>query len=51
MYSTKPGKHFPHKSTDAKVYPFAEGDKDFLEKNRDVVCGHSMAFTRKAVVD
>ena len=41
-----------HKSTDAKIYPFAEGDKDLLEKNReDVVGGLSNVFTRKAVVD
>ena len=41
-----------HKSTDAKLYPFREGDKDLLEKIReDVVCGPSIVFTRKAVVD
>ena len=41
-----------HKSTDAKLYPFTEGDKDLLEKVReDVVGGPSMVFTRKAVVD
>ena len=41
-----------HKSTDAKFYPFKEGDKDLLEKNReDVVGGPSIVFTRKAVVD
>ena len=41
-----------HKSTDAKFYPFTEGDKDRLEKNReDVVGGPSIVFTRKAVVD
>ena len=40
------------KSTDAKVYPFTEGDKDILEKIReDVVGGPSIVFTRKAVVD
>ena len=40
------------KSTDAKVYPFTEGDKDLLGKIReDVVGGPSIAFTRKAVVD
>ena len=39
-------------SADAKFYPFREGDKDFLEKNReDVVGGPSIIFTRKAVVD
>ena len=40
-----------HKSTDAKFYPFTEGDKDLLEKIRDVVSGPSIVFTRKAVVD
>ena len=41
-----------HKSTDAKFYPFTEGHKDLLEKNReDVVGGPSIIFTRKAVVD
>ena len=40
------------KSTDAKFYPFTEGDKDNLEKIReDVVGGPSVVFTRKAVVD
>ena len=41
-----------HKSTDAKFYPFTEGDKDLLEKIReDVVGGPSIVFTRKAIVD
>ena len=41
-----------HKSTDAKFYPFREGDKDFLEKIRqDVVGGRSIVFTHEAVVD
>ena len=41
-----------HKSTDAKFYPFIEGDKNFLEKVReDVAGGPSIVFTRKAVVD
>ena len=41
-----------HKSTDAKFYPFTEGDKDLLETIReDVVGGPSIVFTRKAVVD
>ena len=41
-----------HISTDAKFYPFTEGDKDLLEKIReDVVGGPSIGFTRKAVVD
>ena len=41
-----------HKSTDAKFYPFTEGDKDLLEKIReDVVGGPAIVLTRKAVVD
>ena len=41
-----------HKSTDAKFYPFTEGDKDLLEKFREyVVVGPSIVFTRKAIVD
>ena len=41
-----------HKSTDAKFYPFTEGDKDLLEKIcEDVVGCPSIVFTRKAVVD
>ena len=40
-----------YKSTDAKFYPFTGGDKDLLEKIRDVVGGPSIVFTRKAVVD
>ena len=41
-----------HKPTDAKFYPFTEGDKNLLEKSReDVVGGPSIVFTRKAVVD
>ena len=41
-----------HKSTDAKLYPFTEGDKDLLEKFRkDVVGSPSIVFTRKAVAD
>ena len=41
-----------HKSTEAKLYPFTEGDKDLLEKNwEDVVGGPSIVLTRKAVVD
>ena len=39
-----------HKSTDAKFYPFTEGDKDLLEKIReDVVGGPSIVFTGKAI--
>ena len=41
-----------HKSTDAKFYPFTEGDTDLLQNIRDdVVGGPSISFTRKAVVD
>ena len=41
-----------HKYTDAKFYPFTEGEKDLFEKIReDVVGGSSIVFTRKAVVD
>ena len=41
-----------HKSTVAKFYPFTEGNKDLLEKNReDVVGGPYIVFTRKAVVN
>ena len=41
-----------HKSTDAKFYPFTQGDKDLLEKvGEDVVGGPSIVFTHKAVVD
>ena len=41
-----------HKSTDSKLYPFAESDKDLLEKIReDMVGGPSNVFTRKTVVD
>ena len=41
-----------HKSTDSKFYPFTESDKDLPEKIReDMICGPSIVFTRKAVVD
>ena len=41
-----------HKSTDAKLYPFTEGDKDLLQKIRkNMVGGPSIVFTCKAVVD
>ena len=43
---------FLHKPTDAKFYPFTEGDKGLHEKlQEDVVGGPSIVFTRKAVVD
>ena len=41
-----------HKSTDSKIYPFTESDKDLLVKIReDMVGGPSIVFTRKTVVD
>ena len=41
-----------HNSTDANFYPFTEGDKEILEKNReDVVGDPSIVFTREAVAD
>ena len=41
-----------HKSTDWKFCPFTESGKDLLEKIlEDMVGGHSIVFTRKAVVD
>ena len=41
-----------HKSTDAKLYPPTEPDKNLLEKIRkDFVGDRSTFFTRKAVVD
>ena len=41
-----------HKSTDSKIYPFTDSDKDLLEKIREeMVGGPSIVFTRKAVVD
>ena len=41
-----------HKSTNYKLYPFCERDKDFCEKIREYMTdGPSIVFTRKAVVD
>ena len=41
-----------HNSTDSKLYPFTETNKDLPEKIReDMVGGPSIVFTRKAVVD
>ena len=41
-----------HKYTDAKLYPFTEGDRDLSEKiGEDIVGGPSIVFTRKSVVD
>ena len=40
-----------HKSTDAKFYPFTQGNKELLEKIREDVGGPSIVFTRKAVVN
>ena len=40
-----------HKSTNAKFYPYTEGDKDILEKiPEDLVAEPSIVFTRKAIV-
>ena len=40
------------KSTDAKIYPFTERDKNLFKKIReDVVGGPSVVFTRKAIVE
>ena len=40
-----------HKSTDSNFYPFAESDKDLLEKIRENMAGGpSIVFTPKAVV-
>ena len=39
-------------STDTKVYPFTEADKELSEKNgEEVVGGPSIVFTQKAVVE
>ena len=40
-----------HKSTDAKFYTFTEGDRSLLEKIREDVLGHSILFTRRALVN
>ena len=41
-----------HKSTDSKIYPFTQSDKDLFGKIReDMVGGPPIVFTRKAVVD
>ena len=41
-----------HKSTDSKIYPLTESDKDLFEKIReDMVGGPSIVFTPEAVVD
>ena len=41
-----------HKSTDSKLYPFTESDRDWLEKIREDMVGEpSIVFTREAVVD
>ena len=40
-----------HKYTDAKFYPFTEGDKDLMEKIReDDFCGQSIVFTRETFI-
>ena len=41
-----------HKTTDAKIYTFTEGNKELLDKFReDLAGGPSIVFSRKAVVD
>ena len=41
-----------HKSTNYKLYPFCESDKDLCEKApKDISSGPSLVFTRQAVVD
>ena len=41
-----------HKSTDSKLYPFTESDKDLFQKIcEDMVGGPLIVFTRKAVID
>ena len=41
-----------HKSTNAKFYPFTEGNEDLLGKfGEEVVGGPSIVFTRKEIVD
>ena len=40
-----------HKSTDAKISPFKEGDENLFEKIREVVGGPFIVFTRKAFVN
>ena len=41
-----------NKSTNHKLYPFFEGDKDLCKKVReDMIGGPSIVFRRKAVVD
>ena len=41
-----------HKSTDSKLYPITESDKDLLEQiQEDRVGGPSIVFTHKVVVD
>ena len=41
-----------HMSTDTKLYPITEADKDLLEKiGEDVVGGPTIVFTREAVFD
>ena len=43
---------FLQKSTNEKIYPFCESDRDLCEKSReDMTGGPSIVFTRKAVVD
>ena len=48
----KPANICLHKSTEAKFCPFSDGDRDFSERNQEVVvCGPYIVFTREAVVE
>ena len=40
-----------HKSTDRKIYPFIEADKDLHEIRSEMTGGRSIAFTGKTLVD
>ena len=41
-----------HKSTNSKLYPFVEADKDLHDKiHEDMTSGPSIVFSRKAVVN
>ena len=43
---------WPHKSTETKIYPFTERNKDLFGKSvEDIVAGGSVVFKRSAVVD
>ena len=40
-----------HKSTDAKLYPFTEGDKDLLQKNREDVVYLSFSHGKQLLME